>query len=314
MPVIKLYSSLYLNYPGYEAVSYITNKKQHRIRHCHDYYEIFLVDRGEAEHKINGISQRISIGFLCFIRPRDEHFYDSISDDFRIINIIVPENIINALFAFLGEAYKKERLLDSPVPPSARLDYTELTDLIRELEKIILYKKIMNEAFEAVYRITIFNMMVTYFPVNKLGNASGQMPQWLRLLSLEMLKKENFTRGLPALYRLSGKSQEHLARSCRKYLNKTPSQLVNDIRLEHAAKLLTTTNISIIDISGDCGFESLSYFYHRFKEHYGLTPLEFRRKGKNDQVYLMGDLSVAAKIPGAVPLDAGRQNGLKALN
>lgn len=307
MSAVKLYSSLYLNYPGYEAVSYITDRKQHRIRHYHDYYEIFLVDRGEAEHRINGISQYVSTGFLCFVRPGDEHYYDNLSGNFRIINIIIPETIINALFAFLGEAYKKERLLDSPEPPSVRLNYTELNDLIRELEKIILYKKIMNETFEAVYRITIFNMMITYFPVNKLDNVSGQMPQWLRLLSLEMLKKENFTRGLPALYRLSGKSREHLGRVCRKYLNKAPSQLVNDIRLEHSAKLLTATNIPIVEISGECGFESLSYFYHRFKERYGLSPLEFRKKGKDDQVYLMGDLSVTAEIPGAVPLDAGRQ-------
>jgi AraC family cel operon transcriptional repressor len=303
---IKLYSSLYLNYPGYEAVSYITSKQQFLVRHCHDYYEIFLVDRGEAEHRINGIKQRISTGFLCFIRPQDEHYYDNISEDFRIINIVVPENIIAALFAYLGDTYKKERLLSSPIPPSTNLDFTELTDLIRELEKVILYKKIKNESFEAVYRITIFNMMVTYFPVNKL-TASGQMPQWLRLLSLEMLKKENLAKGLPALYKLSGKSQEHLARSCRKYLNKTPSQLVNDIRLEHSAKLLATTNSPIIEISGDCGFESLSYFYHRFKEHYGMSPREFRKKDKEAQIYLMGDLSIKAEIPRAVPLDAGRQ-------
>jgi AraC family cel operon transcriptional repressor len=307
MPTIKLYSSLYLNYPGYEVVSYITNKSQHRIRHCHDYYEIFLVDRGEADHKINGLKQSISTGFLCFIRPQDEHYYDNISDDFRIINIIVPENIISSLFAYLGEAYKKERLHCSPLAPSANLDFTELTDLIRELEKLILYKKIVNDSFEAVYRITIFYMMVTYFPVNTLIRTTGQMPQWLRLLSLEMLKKENFTKGLPTLYKLSGKSQEHLARSCRRYLNTTPSRLVNDIRLEHSAKLLATTNTPIIEISEDCGFESLSYFYHRFKEHYRLSPREFRRKDKESQVYLMGDLSVKAEIPGAVPLDAGRQ-------
>jgi hypothetical protein len=37
-------------------------------------------------------------------------------------------------------------------------------------------------------------------------------------------------------------------------------------------------------------------------------PPEFRKKGKGDQVCLMGDLSAAAEIPGAVPLDAGRQD------
>jgi AraC family cel operon transcriptional repressor len=306
MRIIKLYSSQYLNYPGYEPVSYITNKAQHRICHYHDYYEIFLVDQGSAEHRVNGQNQPISTGFFCFIRPGDVHYYTAMSDNFRIINIIVPEPIIKALFAFLGDAYKKDRLLDSPVPPAVSLNFNEMTDLIRELEKVILYKKIMHDSFEAVYRITIFNIMTGFFPINRLDRNSGQIPQWLRWLSLEMLKKENFKKGLPVLYKLSGKSQEHLARSCKKHLNKTPSQLVNDIRLEYSAKLLTSSNIPIIDISADCGFESLSYFYRRFKEHYRFPPREFRKKVKEDQIYLMGDLSVKPEIPSAIPFEAGK--------
>jgi AraC family cel operon transcriptional repressor len=163
----------------------------------------------------------------------------------------------------------------------------------------------MKTASDTAYRITIFNIMTKYFALNRLDTASAQIPQWLRWLSLEMLKKEHFKKGLPALYKLSGKSQEHLSRCCKKYLHKTPSKLVNDIRLEHSAKLLTTTNIPIIDISSDCGFESLSYFYRRFKEHYGLSPREFRKLGKADQVYLMGDLSVKAEIPASIPLALG---------
>jgi AraC family cel operon transcriptional repressor len=164
----------------------------------------------------------------------------------------------------------------------------------------------MKTASDTAYRITIFNIMTKYFALNRLDKTSGQIPQWLRWLSLEMLKKEHFKKGLPALYKLSGKSPEHLSRSCKKYLNKTPSKLVNDIRLEHSAKLLTTTNIPIIDISSDCGFESLSYFYRRFREHYGLSPRKFRKRGKEDQVYLMGDLSVKAEIPVSIPLNLGR--------
>jgi AraC family cel operon transcriptional repressor len=306
MKVIKLYSASFLNYPDRGPASYITSKSQLKVCHCHDYYEIFLVDQGQGEHRVNGASQAVSAGFLCFIRPRDIHYYEAVSNNFRIINIIIPEAIISALFSFLGDSYERNRFLTPSLPPSVNLDFSELTALIRELEQLILYKKIMKTASDTAYRITIFNIMTKYFALNRLDTASAQIPQWLRWLSLEMLKKEHFKKGLPALYKLSGKSQEHLSRSCKKYLRKTPSKLVNDIRLEHSAKLLTTTNIPIIDISSDCGFESLSYFYRRFKEHYGLSPRQFRKLGKTDQVYLMGDLSVKAEIPASMPLELGR--------
>jgi AraC family cel operon transcriptional repressor len=216
--------------------------------------------------------------------------------------------VINDLFSYLGNAYQKDRLLKPQIPSSVNLDFSELSDLIHALEQLILYRKIMNNSFEAAYRITIFNMMVTYFPVNKLDVSAGQLPQWLRWLSLEMLKKENFRRGLPVLYKLSGKSPEHLSRSCKKYLNKTPSKLINDIRLEHSAKLLTTTNMPILDIMEECGFESLSYFYHRFKEFYEVSPNELRKQGKEKQIYLMGELSVRAEIPtNNIPMDVGKK-------
>jgi AraC family cel operon transcriptional repressor len=304
MKVVKLHSAAFLNYPEQGPVSYIINKSQLRVCHCHDYYEIFLVDQGCGEHRINGTTQHIGSGFLCFIRPRDVHYYDAVSDNFRIINIIVKESLISDLFGFLGGRFR-ERFLSPGLPPSVQLDLTGLTALIRELEQLIVCKKIMKTDSGVFYRITLFNILTRYFPVNPPGTNHGKIPQWLRWLSLEMLKVENFTRGLPALYQLSGKTQEHLSRCCKKYLNKTPSQLVNDIRLEYSAKLLVSTDVSIVAISEDCGFESLSYFYHRFKENYGFTPREFRMKGREEQIYLMGDLSVQAEIPGSVPLEVG---------
>jgi AraC family cel operon transcriptional repressor len=302
--VAKLHSTAFLNYPEQGPVSYITNKAQLKVCHCHDYYEIFLVDQGYGEHQINYTTQHIDSGFLCFIHPRDVHYYNAVSDNFRIINIIITENLMTGLFDFLGIAFR-ERFLLPDLPPSVHLDHTGLTTLIRELEQLILYKKIMKPDSGLFYRITLFNILTRYFPVNPLSTNHGKIPQWLRWLSLEMLKVENFTRGLPALYQLSGKTQEHLSRCCKKYLNKTPSQLVNTIRLEYSAKLLVSTDMPIVEISESCGFESLSYFYHRFKESYGFTPREFRMKGKEEQIYLMGDLSVQADIPDSIPLEVG---------
>ena len=307
--VNKLYYASYLSHPDWEPASYITNKTQLKVCHNHNFFEIFLVDQGNGEHRINGSCQHVSMGYLCFIRPKDTHYYDAISDNFRIINILIPEAVISSLFDYLGSGFKIDWLLSSRMPPSILLDFSELTDLIRELEVLILYKKIMKTGFDVAYRIAIFNILTKYFPIGRLDKKSGQIPRWLHWLSLEMLKSENFKKGLPALYKLSGISKEHLARSCKKYLDKTPSQLVNGIRLEHSAKLLTTTNTPIIEISEECGFESLSYYYHRFREQYNLTPREFRKKGKEEQIYHMGDLSVKAEIPNSsIPLEVGKRD------
>lgn len=44
-----------------------------------------------------------------------------------------------------------------------------------------------------------------------------------------------------------------------------------------AARLLQSSDSSVLSISGEVGFESLSYFNRAFKKHYGMTPLQYRK-------------------------------------
>jgi AraC family cel operon transcriptional repressor len=75
----------------------------------------------------------------------------------------------------------------------------------------------------------------------------------------------------------SRKTQEHVTRSFKKHLNMTPTVFINNLRLNKAAFLLTSTDKSIFDISFVCGFESISYFNRLFKEKYYFSPNKYRK-------------------------------------
>lgn len=51
---------------------------------------------------------------------------------------------------------------------------------------------------------------------------------------------------------------------------------MNGLRIDNAKYLLRYTNISILDISFKCGFNSQSYFCSTFKKQTGYTPSEYR--------------------------------------
>jgi AraC family L-rhamnose operon regulatory protein RhaS len=55
---------------------------------------------------------------------------------------------------------------------------------------------------------------------------------------------------------------------------------VQDLRLEHARKLLTKTDKSVTAVAFECGFEDLSHFHHLFKSELGCTPLAFRNHSR----------------------------------
>ena len=62
----------------------------------------------------------------------------------------------------------------------------------------------------------------------------------------------------------------------KKYIGMSCIQYINNLRLDNASKLLTTTNKTIMEISLDVGFDNLSYFNKLFKRKYNMTPKAFR--------------------------------------
>jgi len=302
-PIPRLSANKILNSPQHEHASIISDPIQLSRVHCHNYYEIFIASQGYGQHIVNGITEPIKTGALYFIRPDDVHSYINLSSNFQIINILIPIPAIQELFHYLGEDFSKE-LLARELPPRVQISMNEFHSLIKELEQLVLTKKILKEKSDVFFRITVFNILTKYFTTFPL-HSTNKAPEWLKWLSLEMLKKENFVEGLPAFYRLSGKSTEHLSRACKKYLGKTPTQLINNIRLEYAASQIVNTNQKIIHVCEDSGFESLSHFYHIFKSAYGMSPKAYRKSYQTEQSSLPFSSSILydPSIPSSLPYD-----------
>ena len=272
---MKLLLSRYTCNPSHEYASLISDHKQLGVEHCHDYFELFMVHHGSATHRVNEGSQALIKGTVVFVRPEDTHFYAEMSQDFEIINMLIPCTTITSLFEYLGEGFNSGRLLSTALPPAAQLSFNDYKALVQELEQLVLSRKILKMKSDAIFRITLMRILVKCFPILPEDRVT-LMPVWLRWLSLEMMKKENFSEGLPAMQRLSGKSGEHLSRSCRRFLHKSPTEFINELRVEYSARAIMFSSEKIIDICADVGFESLSHYYHIFKKTYGVAPSKFR--------------------------------------
>ncbi|MBU2879995.1 helix-turn-helix transcriptional regulator [Aliiglaciecola lipolytica] len=82
-----------------------------------------------------------------------------------------------------------------------------------------------------------------------------------------------------SLHRLSeaiGISQNHISETLSQHLQINFFSFINNYRVEEAKRLLTTTTLSIIDISLESGFNSRSTFNSAFKKTEGVTPSAYR--------------------------------------
>jgi AraC family cel operon transcriptional repressor len=93
-----------------------------------------------------------------------------------------------------------------------------------------------------------------------------------------MHRLAHLAEGVPALVRFAGRSPEHTARELRKYSGCTPTEFVNRLRIDHAARLLCTTDKSVLEIALDCGFENQGHFHRCFKTRFETTPLTYRKQ------------------------------------
>ena len=64
----------------------------------------------------------------------------------------------------------------------------------------------------------------------------------------------------------------------KKITGKTFTQFTNEMRIDHARRLLMDQHLSIAAVSYESGFNNLSHFNKQFRQIVGVSPSEFRKQ------------------------------------
>lgn len=107
-----------------------------------------------------------------------------------------------------------------------------------------------------------------------------EMDQQL-LKNIEQYVMQNMSRGQISLEEMAsamGMGRVPFFHRIRNLTNKTPAEVVRDMRLKHACILLKRTNINMSELATNIGFLTAENFITIFKEKFGMTPLEYRLK------------------------------------
>ncbi len=275
---IKLYSDEIMDSVTDAHYAYHSSLKNITIKHYHNFYEIFLIVEGEVYHIINDKSQRLTAGTLVFIRPNDIHYYKRCGNyRCKIINLAFKESLLQELINYLSNGSQFNKLLDNDMPAQIILTEQEKEILVRKMQELNLISRNNKEIIKTKLRILLFEIFTKYFSTDNLFSKID-IPRWLEELINEIQKKENFVLGVKKLFELSPYSKEHIIRMFKKYLRKTPTEFLNELKLNYAANLLSNTDESIISISMEAGFENLSHFYHLFKKYFNMSPANYRKE------------------------------------
>ena len=73
-------------------------------------------------------------------------------------------------------------------------------------------------------------------------------------------------------------STSYLTLLIKRETGKTFGELLTEIRMEQAERLLTETNRKTYEVAARCGFANTTYFSTVFRRIYGMTPTEYRKR------------------------------------
>jgi AraC-like DNA-binding protein/mannose-6-phosphate isomerase-like protein (cupin superfamily) len=249
--------------------------------HTHDFYEMMYVIEGEGVHRINGDIQTLAPGDLVAIRPDDRHTVRAKpGGQLHFINIAYPAETWRGFVTFTGQGDVVAPLETTEMPPVVPVPGEA------RAECASAFHRALRAFHEAPSRLELCRFWTGILPLLTHDAVSDRsegvdMPAWLARACRAMRDPEALAAGLPRLIELVGVSPAHLSRVLRAATGKTPTEYINELRLQRAAMVLTTTSQEIIDIAGECGFENLSYFYRLFRAYFGKTPRDFRLSARH---------------------------------
>lgn len=96
---------------------------------------------------------------------------------------------------------------------------------------------------------------------------------------LEEIMERNFIYNLKLeeFAKLAGRSLASFKRDFISVFKTTPGRWLIQRKLQYARHLLEMTDKNINELAFDTGFESSSHFIRAFKQHYQLTPLQYKK-------------------------------------
>lgn len=86
---------------------------------------------------------------------------------------------------------------------------------------------------------------------------------------------------LEQLAKLCNLSLSSFKREFKKEFNDSPTNYINDRRIEKAKELLSTTKISVSEVAYETGFKDSLYFTRLFKNKIGMPPTAYRTEHLN---------------------------------
>jgi len=231
-----------------------------RAKHSHPWLHLTIVRQGYYCRRLGRRTDDYEAGFLTFLQTNDSHT-DSYAPGSKCLHVVIPSEVEQGLrrdFGSQGTAGK--------IPPSLSARFS--VALEREFKRTDSESPLIVEAL-------LFDLVSRHLLT--IRDRSSARPRWLGLF-LDYLD-DTFEQewSLQNMAAEIGVHPVYLCRTFSEHFDCTLGEYIRKQRVLRGWQLLTIGDSTLAEIASQSGFADQSHFTRAFKNHFGVTPGEWRR-------------------------------------
>jgi len=240
-----------------------------------------FISSGKKEWRTIFHSYEVSEGDILFVKKGANLTHQFFDDEFCAIFIFIPDDFIRTFLQRSGLSdrspkdlsgqdsvlrIRSDELLESyHTSIQSYLSLSAMPD-----ERLLLHK--MEELLLSLFANKVHQPLTDYF----ISLCQDRQYHMSRLM------EENFAYNLSLgeYAQLCHMSLSAFKASFKQFYHTTPGAWLKQRKLDLSTQKILGTDLTISQISFECGFEDTSHFIRLFKQRFNLTPLQFRQKHK----------------------------------
>ena len=245
--------------------------------HRHKYAELYVSLGGRTTDVVNGREVE-TLPFDVFVLTSEVNHGQIKTDEYRYC---IFKFDMDALLSALGD-YAKERGFQSlfVIEPSLREEGERATNMCIDAhtaQYVGMSAEMLGSLGESPTADALFMSLVML-----ISERAGRREIGTRDVISEVVFYMNVHYGEPIsvgeLASEHGYSARHLTRLFDKYIGTSPIKYLSDLRLTRASELLVGEELTITEIASLVGIPDSSLFAKSFRQKFGMTPTEYRRR------------------------------------
>lgn len=265
-------------------------------KHNHDYFELTYIVKGNVLNIIDGNELYMSMGDISLVNPQAIHELHCINPDTTLVNICIKPSLMDGtLQQFAQSDSPISAFLSGHSSKAPSKNSASASGLNRENESVPAKYMFFSVGYAKEVALYINHVIHEYVSSN--FHQTFSLEAWLLLLLdflancshysyigidrkalkvLQYIQEHCLRQSLETMASNLGYNANYLTRYLKNRTGRSYHEIVREVRLQTALRLLAETSLSIYDISETCGYNSPSHFFRIFREQFHMTPKKYR--------------------------------------